>query len=318
MWLTNLYRRRVPRKVHHVLRGTTGSVRARVENAIDLKGLPVNRTRPGSVWGVTMMKNEADVAPWTVRHFFAQGLDGIIVIDNLSSDGTSEAIRDTMAAGRRLYVGIDSEPAYFQSEKISYICHLAWRAGADWIVPFDADEHWYAPNQLLAEYIRPQSAQILRALMHDVVPVGRQAVGFGPGERVGVRRSKAIVASPDNFKVAFRAAGGTHVLTGNHDIARAGVRMSGLHLLHYQWRNEEQFIRKVRQGAQAAELAELGAGLATHWREMALLSDEELRAAWHRICETLADDSSMEWAVASSPWFGWGSWDPGSTVDGVQ
>ena len=40
------------------------------------------------VWAVSVVKNELDILPSVLDHFFAQGIDRIIVADNLSTDGT--------------------------------------------------------------------------------------------------------------------------------------------------------------------------------------------------------------------------------------
>ena len=84
----------------------------------------------------------------------AQGVDGIIVVDNGSTDGTRAAL-DALALGDpRVHVGTDSEPGFYQGMKTSYLAHLAWRAGADWVVPFDADEFWFAEACAVAERLR--------------------------------------------------------------------------------------------------------------------------------------------------------------------
>lgn len=96
---------------------------------------------------VCMARDEADVIGSTVAHMLAQ-VDAVIVADNLSTDRTRE-ILDEMASAHpgRLVVVEDPDPAYRQSEKMTA---LALRArldfGAEWIVPFDADEVWYSPS----------------------------------------------------------------------------------------------------------------------------------------------------------------------------
>lgn len=313
--LIDLYRRYVPRRLNSLLKGRVGAVQRRVESGMQLPRLRIRNTVPGAVWGISMMRDEHDVAGATVRHMLDQGLAGVIVADNLSSDGTADAIRD-VCAGPPVYVVNDREPAYFQAEKMSYLAHLAWRAGADWIVPFDADEHWYAPEASISAYLNATSADVVRTLMHDVLPASANTDGikFGDDEVVAVRSLYIIEPTMEMMKVAFRAHSGTHVLTGNHEIARPGLRQDGLHLLHYQWRGAAQYLRKIRQGAQAVRLAELVEGMAWHWRALDELDDATLLHSWEELCATTASVESKEWTSVKAPWRNWRSWDPDAVI----
>lgn len=313
--LIDLYRRYVPRRLNSLLKGSVGHIQRRVESGMQLPRLPIRNTVRGAVWGISMMRDEQDVAGATVRHMLDQGLAGVIVADNLSCDGTADAIR-AVCPGPPVYVVNDREPAYFQAEKISYLAHLAWRAGADWIVPFDADEHWYAPETNISSYLNAKRADVVRALMHDVLPASANAGGinFGDDEMVAVRSLYGIEPKVEMMKVAFRAQSGTHVLTGNHEIAHPGLREGGLHLLHYQWRGAAQYLRKIRQGAQAVRLAELVEGMAWHWRALDELDDAALLRSWEDLCATTASVESDEWTSVKAPWRNWRSWDPDSVI----
>ena len=53
---------------------------------------------------------------------------------------------------------------------------LASRAGADWVIPFDADEFWFARDETVAAYLRriameSPDAGIVSAAFHHMVPV---------------------------------------------------------------------------------------------------------------------------------------------------
>ena len=67
---------------------------------------------------------------------------------------TREFLLNLASRDPRIHVALDEEPAYHQSEKMTWLAHCAWRAGADWIVPFDADEFWFAPGRSVAEALR--------------------------------------------------------------------------------------------------------------------------------------------------------------------
>ena len=57
---------------------------------MQLPNLPRRRRKEGEVWGVTLVKNEADILPLVIEHLFAQGISHIIVGDNMSTDDTPE------------------------------------------------------------------------------------------------------------------------------------------------------------------------------------------------------------------------------------
>ena len=59
------------------------------------------------VWAVSVVKNELDILPSVLDHFFAQGIDRIIVADNLSTDGTREYLSQRANEDPRLIFAED-------------------------------------------------------------------------------------------------------------------------------------------------------------------------------------------------------------------
>lgn len=91
-------------------------------------------------FGVVMVRNEADVIEASVRHNLTV-LDGLVVIDHGSFDGTSEILARLRDEGLPLRVVRDLSPAFFQAERITAIAHetLA-RERANFVFAIDADE----------------------------------------------------------------------------------------------------------------------------------------------------------------------------------
>src|ERR1035438_2201973 len=100
-----------------------------------------------TTFGIAMVKDECDVIEGTIRHLADEGMAGIVIADNGSTDGTRE-ILDELAHDESLpcplHVFDDPEIGYYQSRKVSALAEVAGGFGADWIVPFDADERWIA------------------------------------------------------------------------------------------------------------------------------------------------------------------------------
>lgn len=227
---------------------------------------------------VAMVRDEEDVVRSTVGHMLAQ-VDAVIVADNLSTDGT-RAILDELAArsAGRLLVVDDPEPAYRQSEKMTA---LALRArldlGADWIVPFDADEVWYSPFGRIADVLGDVAPQwlITPAPLFDHVATAEDPLELDPVVRLGWRRRER------NFlpKVAARWRADLVIEQGNHGASYSGrgtVFDELLVVRHFPYRSPEQLVRKVRNGAAAyaAGGTSIPETFGAHWRQWGRILDE--------------------------------------------
>lgn len=230
-----------------------------------------------TVVAVGMVKDEADVIQQTIKHFLTE-VDYVIVADNLSTDGTREKI-DCLSD--RLMVVDDDEPGYYQSQKVTHLANVAYREfGADWIVPFDADEWWYSPFGRVADVLEEVAPQwlVVPAPVYDHVVTGADdPTELNPYTRMQWRRPARLKLP----KVACRWREDLVIEQGNHGASYTGRATSFDELLtvrHFPYRSLEQFIRKVRNGAAAYAAAgdRLPAGMGAHWRQWGELDDEQL------------------------------------------
>lgn len=290
---------------------------AKVRRGISLPPLSQRKTVPGSVWAVTMVKDEQDIIAATVNHLFSQGVDHIIVADNLSTDDTPAILARMAESNQRLHLAVDKEPAYYQAEKMSRLMHATWAAGADWVIPFDADEFWFAEHGTLKSYFTELSAAseyvgIVDARFYNMIPVTASPADY---------KSEFFVldstpAKPG--KVAVRAHRLATVSIGNHGASRVGARRGGLHIAHAIYRGPQQVARKVRQGMASVNLA-FGEdeGVATHWRAAATLSDADIDNVWANISagspEPLLKLSAWGPMVRVQP-PSWTVWDPQGVI----
>jgi glycosyltransferase involved in cell wall biosynthesis len=226
------------------------------------------------IWGVSVIRNEADVIELTARHLLEQGVDCLLVADNLSTDAT-RSILDRLARELPVRVVDDPDPAHRHSEKMTSLAGQAAALGADWIVPFDGDEIWRARRGSLRDAIERASGDVLVATMFDHYP------------RPTFRRGSLIKRMPWNrvngwSKVAFRWQPGTVVVMGNHDVSGVEcTRVWGeLIVDHYPFRSWEQYREKMRHGAKALDLAGTPAHLAPHWRRIGAMPDWRIRLSW--------------------------------------
>lgn len=218
-----------------------------------------------TVFGVSMVKDEADIIETIIRHSITQ-VDALIVADNGSTDGTRDILAD-LAKDLPLTVIDDPEIGYFQSRKMTALANLAREQGADWVVPFDADEWWYSPFGRIADILNGIPAQwlIASATLYDHVSTALDPDETDPTKRIRYRRLNPAPIP----KVAVRCLDNLIIDQGNHG-ATYGFRPAALPgrlvIRHFPYRSAEQFISKVRNGAKAYSASDLPESAGAHWR----------------------------------------------------
>jgi len=230
------------------------------------------------IFGICMVKDEEDIIQYILEHLLSEGLDQIIILDNLSTDGTRDILNDMSRQYKNILIKDDPEIAYYQSAKMTALCHEVGSLGADWIVPFDADEFWYAVDgSTLAEKLRSIEEPVVEATSFDHLPTENDPYDINPLKRI-VYREKGHQVFPC---VAFRYEPGLTLLQGNHSVIRSGNRdYSSFQLRHFQYRNFEQFSKKLRNGKVAYDATNLPLNEGQHWREMGALGDDEMLLKW--------------------------------------
>jgi hypothetical protein len=244
--------------------------------------LPAGLRGGGGVWAVGMVRDEADVIGTVVANLLAQGVERVLVADNLSRDATTAVLED-LASSHPVTVVQDRLPAYYQAEKTTLLARAAARAGAGWVLPFDADEIWTAPGTTVAQWLASCDAAVVQVPVYNHVPTASD----DPGETDPFVRLRWRKQEPNRLhKVVFRAQPRARLLQGNHGVVRRGRRGRGLEIRHFPNRSEEQFVRKLRQGHAALMVSDVDPELGKHWRGLGAGDDEALRAQWRDLVDT--------------------------------
>jgi glycosyltransferase involved in cell wall biosynthesis len=191
---------------------------------LDLAPLHGVRARPGAVWAVGVVHDEADIIRATVGNFVEQGVERVVVADRSSTDGTPDLVRGIPG----VTVLADGAPEHLRGHTLTLLARAAARAGAEWVVPFDADELWTAPGGLAA-FLASTPADVVRADVWEYVPTVDDPVDEAdPTERIRHRRTTPT----DQPRWAFRA----HRLAFVGDdtrVVRAGATTTGLRVARF-------------------------------------------------------------------------------------
>lgn len=222
--------------------------------------------------GIGMVKNEADIIEAFVRHNLHY-LDSIHLIENGSQDKTPQVLARLQAEGLPLQVTTDPGFKYNQAFRTTALYRQALQAGADFVVPLDADEFIQAPSReqfrFLLETIPPNGIGKWR--WRTCVPTDLTATAleqrFAKARRhENPHHSKVILRAPRRHDPSLE------IMQGSHNATRSGRRLRAvifedMHLAHLPVRSIPQLTRKVILGwmANVAQFKSTNPACGFHW-----------------------------------------------------
>ena len=241
-----------------------------------------------NLWAVAMAKDEGDIIYDSLCHLAANDVDGIIVADNLSKDNTLSEIERAVLKIReckpniQIVVLIDNIVAYTQSDKMTNLAAIARQHGANWVIPFDVDEVWFAPNQSLKESLSDidnQGFDVYRALYTNHSITEYDTGHLSPFKSMVYRWNL-----PTNHKSCFRfrsSDSGVKISNGNHFVQHNGWGIGQnvnvaiddyghdkivfgpqkIQIRHFQWRSLDHFIQKILKSYESCKALAPGSDL---------------------------------------------------------
>jgi glycosyltransferase involved in cell wall biosynthesis len=245
------------------------------------------------VFGISMVRNEADIIALNVLHHLSLGLDGYLIIDNGSSDGTDRVLQK-LATDKRVRWSKDNSP-YQQSEFITQLAREVFKCGGDWVVPIDADEFWHIPQGSFKAVLTASTAGALCVQVVNFIQrveqkypspdallfMTRRALHpVGPIERcreLVESRQIAYVEMMYPPKWISRASAQIKIAAGNHDVS--GVDgphedTSQIVILHAPLRSRATLNSKADHGRRVEQISH---DPESHWhlRRFRCLQDAE-------------------------------------------
>lgn len=128
---------------------------------------------------LAIVRNAVDIAPLTALHHLLIGADTVWVIDNGSTDGTHEMLRDLAAKVPGLRVDRDDGP-FDQARMATDMANALLREGHRLIVPFDSDECWDLSIPRLARFMARNQVNAVTGTVVNYVQA-RSVLAPSPG-----------------------------------------------------------------------------------------------------------------------------------------
>ena len=112
------------------------------------------------IWAIGTVRNEADIIRVNVLHHLSQGIDRFLFLDNGSSDHSASVL---CRLSREYPLEWQPSASHFrQNHLLTQLARMAFERGADWVIPIDADEFWYAPGRSIRDVLARSDAGALR------------------------------------------------------------------------------------------------------------------------------------------------------------
>ena len=239
-----------------------------------------------------LVKNEEKMLETNLRFHHAMGVDGFIVTDNRSSDGTMDILRRYQQMGWILDIIEEPSTGYEQKRWVDRMVDKAiGQYGADWVINADADELWYAPSGSLKTELARCNKRVLRCPVHCMYPQeglpfyewNRRVVPVDAPGHYGL--SPYSIFQPQRSKVAHRAQGYLQISMGNHKVAMLPptVAHGCITIYHYSIGDRRAFVNKMVQGGRELE-QHRGRHGGGHWRYFYRLHKQgRLEAEYDRV-----------------------------------
>lgn len=209
-----------------------------------------------SLYGVAMVRNEADILESWVR-YHVQVLDGLLVADHASVDSTWEILRQLESEGLPIEPMRLDRADYDQARVMTDLARQAVSRGADWVFPVDGDEFLHFRTTDPRRWLSGRDGDSPIALTWQTyIPRHDDPSGeMNPLLRItwrlekeSRRYDKVILPRQMLMNESVSVARGSHALLEGDNPLPSATGPSDWAMAHFPVRSVEQLARKVFVG----------------------------------------------------------------------
>ena len=241
------------------------------------------------LFGTLLCRNEKDIIEYNIKHHL-QFLDGLIITDNNSNDGTEKILLDYMFNDDRVKPILhEYKEGYYQNEYVHRMIRLAKLHDATHVINIDADEFWQIDRKKLKELVKVYN--IIKCESFNFLPERfkhftkfkyRTTNKPFSSDKLSQKYNlftEVNANSVNKYKCIHLIEGYKQIWMGNHDVDMEDKRtyVSDMPIFHYPVRNYKQFKAKITQGSNAYKNSDLPEGFGSHWRSLGKLLEQDER-----------------------------------------
>lgn len=238
-----------------------------------------------------LCRNEIDIIEANIRTHSTLGVDGFVVMDNGSTDGTREKLAE-LSNEYNLQIIDQPSQTYQQAKWMTQLANYARdKMHARWVISNDADEFWIPDNGDLKSYLRASDSvvTIKRSNMLLTETALNENYHFSQAtHRVQypicydreVQKADdqiSMLLVPISPKVIVNPNGLVKLSGGNHRAKHLGKMFSarnetGIRVYHYPIRSFEQFEANIKHRQELLKLP--NARMGDHYRRWVRIYEE--------------------------------------------
>jgi hypothetical protein len=248
------------------------------------------------VFGLLVVRDAADLIRVNLLHHLGLGLglERMLVLDNGSHDGTADRVR-RLARTLPIELDVDGGP-FDHGALVNRLAARAWEAGADWVLPIDADEFFVAAEPL-PDLLGRSRAGALRVGVVNFVQRNRRrkpsergllTMDHRPAHTIPQAEARYHLATGEwsmvevawQPKVVVRAGERVGITVGNHDVVGATGPVEAtdrIVCLHAPLRDRSQLESRLEHGRRH-EAA--GAASDVGWQNQDLRRTVDVTGLW--------------------------------------
>lgn len=254
------------------------------------------------LYGISMVRNEADIIRTNVLYHLSAGFDRILIFDDGSTDGTDRVLKKLARDSRVRWTSGGTNPGFRQGEVFTELARDAHREGADWVAPIDADDFWYARGGDLKGVLARSSAAVLKVrhidfiqrreqrksapegLLHMTMRVANPVARDGRHQELLEKHRVSYVELARVPKVLSRSSASMKLVKGAHKISGVGrttLQTDELMILHAALRSLAGLEARAFSADRRGLVGSTSSGPAWHARRWRKLQEEScLKKEW--------------------------------------